>query len=203
MKFILMGGFCLLLTVAAFSQTSWTETDRKYIVENLVRTRDALIRETENLTDEQWNFKEAPDRWSIKQVVEHINIWELLLMHEVSKALSAGTQPELAKAAKPDSIYLGFIMEEKQHVSTDYTKPFTYTLPTGITDGKTNVATFQKLRNESISFLSTATEDLRMYYLKPGRPNIHQLYITIFGHSERHLRQILKIKANSNYPKSK
>jgi hypothetical protein len=199
---ILMGGLCLLITLSAVSQKSWTETDRKYLVDNLARTRDALSKETENLTDAQWNFKESSDRWSIRQVVEHINTWELLLTHEVSKALSGKEQPELAKEAKPDSIYVGFIMEEKQHVTTDYTRPFTYTVPMGITDGKTNVVTFLKLRDESIAYLKIATEDLRLYFLKPGRPNIHQLYITIFGHTERHLRQVRKIKANSNYPKS-
>ena len=72
----------------------------------------------------------------------------------------------------------------------------------GLNDGKTNVAWFLKMREESIAYLKTATEDLRTYYLKPGRPNIHQVYITIFGHTERHLRQVRKIKANSNYPKS-
>lgn len=200
---ILMGGLCLLLTLNAVSQKSWTETDRKYLVENLGRTRDALIKETENLTDKQWNFKESADRWSIRQVVEHINIWELLLTHEVSKALYGKEQPELAKEAKPDSTYVIRILEEKQHVATDYTKPFTYTVPMGITDGKANVATFLKLRDESIAYLKVASEDLRLYFLKPGRPNVHQLYITIFGHTERHLRQIQKIKGNSNYPKTR
>jgi hypothetical protein len=203
MKFILMGGVGLLLTITTFSQKLWTETDRKYLVENLVRTRDALIRETENLTDAQWDFKESPDRWSIRQVVEHINIWELLLMHEVSKALAAGEQPDLAKTAKPDSIRLETILEEKVHVSTDYTKPFTYTVPMGLTDGKTNVATFLKLRNESITYLNDATEDLRLYFYKSGRPSVHQVYITVFGHTERHIRQIRMIKTNSNYPKGK
>ncbi|HKO80331.1 MAG TPA: DinB family protein [Chitinophagaceae bacterium] len=202
MKFILMASLCLLLTITVSSQKLWTETDRKYLVDNLQRTRDALTKETENLTEAQWNFKESPNRWSIKQVVEHIDMWELLLMHEVSKALFAGPQLELAKTAKPDSIYVGFILEEKPHVSTESTKPFTYTLPMGLNDGKTNVAWFLKMREESIAYLKTATEDLRTYYLKPGRPNIHQVYITIFGHTERHLRQVRKIKANSNYPKS-
>lgn len=197
-----MAGLCLLLTITVSSQKLWTETDRKYLVDNLQRTRDALIKETENLTEVQWNFKESPDRWSIKQVVEHIDIWELLLINEVSDALSSGLQAELSKTAKPDSIYLGFIMEEKLHVATDYTKPFTYAVPMGLNDGKTNVAWFLKMRNESIAYLNTATEDLRGYNLKAGRPTVHQLYIIIFGHTERHLRQVRKIKANSNYPKS-
>ena len=197
-------GFSMALSMQLSAQQSspWSETDRKYLVDNLARTREMIIRETTNLTKDQWDFKESPDRWSISEVVEHIAIWELLLSHEVSKALSAGLQPALNKDAKPDSIYVGFIMENKLHISTEYTKPFTYTLPMGLNDGKNNLAWFLKMRNESIDYLSTSKEDLRSYYFKASRPNIHQLYITIFGHSERHYRQITKIKAHPNYPRS-
>jgi hypothetical protein len=201
---ILLIGFIssATLKVAAQETRLWTEEDRNYLVDNLTRTRDLIITETAHLTKEQWNFKESPDRWSISEVTEHIAIWELLLDHEVSRALSGGLQPELNKNAKPDSVYLGFILEEKPHISIEYTRPFTYTLPMGLNEGKNNITWFLKLRNESIDYLKTAKEDLRSYYLKASRPNIHQVYITIFGHSERHFRQIIKIKSNANYPKS-
>jgi len=195
----------LLISIAFVSASAqeikeWVEEDRKYLLDNLIRSRDEILKEPENLSDAQWNFKESP--WSIKQAVEHIAIWELLLQREVSMDLSAGPQPELNKTAKPDSVILGFIMEEKPHISTDYTKPFTFTLPMGLNDGKNNLAWFLKMRNESIEYLKTATEDLRTHYLKPGRNNIHQVYITTFGHTDRHLRQIRKIKQHPNYPKN-
>jgi len=198
-KFIL-GAFCwVLLSTNSFSQNSWTEADRNYLVNNLTRTRDSVIKETANLTEAQWNFKESPERWSIRQVTEHIAIWELLLMHEISRALGTSAHPEWQ--AKPDSLYLGFILEEKPHISVEYTKPFTYTLPLGMNNGKNNVAWFLKMRNESVDYLKTAKEDLRVFYLKETRPNVHQVYIYVFGHSERHLRQSRKIKSNPNYPK--
>ena len=71
------------------------------------------MKEAAGLTDKQWSFKESPDRWSIKEITEHIGIWELLILHEISRALGGGRQPELNKKAKPDSIYYEFIMEEK------------------------------------------------------------------------------------------
>ena len=201
MKYIFTGSICLILSLQVLSQKLWTEEDRKYIVDNLISTRDSLIEETKNLTETQWNFKESADRWSIKQVVEHINIWELLLMNEVSKAISAGPKPELEKKTRPDSTYLNFILEQKPHISVEYTKPFTYTLPMGLNDGTNNVAWFLKMRNESIEYLKKADEDLRTFY-QPNGKNVHQVYITVFGHCERHLRQIRKVKANGNYPKS-
>lgn len=186
-----------------FSQDvkQWTETDRKYLLGNLIRSKEELIKETKGLTKEQWSFKESPDRWSINQVVEHIATWELLLDHEISRALTEGSKPDLYKTAKADSIFVGFIMEEKPHVSIEYTRPFTYTVPMGLNDLQNNMAWFSKMRNESIGYIEKAKEDLRSFNLKTGSPNIHQRYITLFGHSDRHLRQIRKIKQHPNYPK--
>ncbi|MFC0772268.1 DinB family protein [Terrimonas alba] len=178
----------------------WTNSDRQYLLENLIRSKAELVKETAGLTKEQWNFKETPDRWSINQVIEHISMWEMLISHDISRALADGPKPDLSKTSRPDSVFVTFIMEEKPHISTDYTKPFTYTVPMGINEGKNNLEWFLKLRNEAISHLTTTNDDLRSYNLKPGSPDIHQRYIIIFGHCDRHLRQIRKIKQHSNYP---
>ena len=201
-KIILSALVCLLLSISLLAQTFWTESDRTYLIENLKRTRDLVIEETKNLTEQQWTFKEAPERWSINQVVEHLAIWELLLDREISQALVAGAQPELTKNAKTDSSVLTFLMEEKPHITTEYTKPFTFTVPMGLNSGNNNLAWFLKMRNESLNFLDSTKTDLRYYFLRAGRGNVHQVYITIFAHTDRHLRQIRKIKANANYPKS-
>src|SRR5258706_6987338 len=72
----------------------WTEVDRKYLLDNLIRSKEEIIAETKNLTKEQWNFKESPNRWSINQIVEHICICELIHMNEISTALQMGPIPE-------------------------------------------------------------------------------------------------------------
>lgn len=200
-KFILNGFICLLLSLDALSQKLWTEADRKYLIDNLVKTRDSIIKETQNLTEQQWNFKESADRWSINEVIEHLAIWELLLDREVSQALVSGTQPELVKNAKPDSSILIFLMEDNPHITTDYTRPFTFTVPMGLNNGKNNLAWFLKMRNESLQYLDSTSQDLRCYFLRPGRGSIHQVYITIFAHTDRHLKQIRKVKADAKYPR--
>jgi hypothetical protein len=201
-KFILSVFICLLLSVYGFAQSLWSESDRKYLIDNLKRTRDLVIEETKNLTGQQWKFKETSDRWSINEVVEHLAIWELLLDREISQALVFGPQPELLKNAKTDSSILAFLMEETPHITTEYTKPFTFTVPMGLNSGENNLAWFLKMRNESLNFLDSTKTDLRYFFLRPGRGNVHQVYITIFAHTDRHLRQIRKIKSNVNYPKS-
>ena len=111
--FLFHFGFIFLIQTAFAQTTLWLEADRKYLLEQMTRSRDEVLKETDGLTEAQWNFKETPDRWSIKQVVEHIAIWEMLLQHEISNSFEAGPQPERVKTAEPDSISLNFIMDTK------------------------------------------------------------------------------------------
>jgi len=189
------------ISVNAQEVLHWTEDDRKYLLENLIRSRDELLKETEGLSKKQWEFKESADRWSINQVVEHLAIFELIFDREISIALRGKPQPEFNKDVKPDSYYSNFIMEETPHVTIEYTKPFTYSVPLGMNDIKSNIAWFVKMRNESVEYIKTTKEDLRLYYRNAGSTNLHQTYIYVFGHVDRHLRQIKKVKQHPNYPK--
>ena len=190
-------------TLTSFAQETklWCEEDRKYLIANLTRTRESVVDATKNLSQAQWNFKESTNRWSINQIVEHLAFWELLLEREVSQALVAGPKPDLAKDVTTDSSVITFLMEENPHITTEFTKPFTFTVPMGLNEGKNNLAWFLQMRNEAIGFTDSTATDLKYYFLRPGRKSVHQVLITIFAHTDRHLRQINKVKLHANYPK--
>ncbi|RYY57165.1 MAG: DinB family protein [Chitinophagaceae bacterium] len=194
-------GIVLSVNAVAQQPVNWTESDRAHLLAELTRSRDELTRETKGLSEKQWNFRDSSQSWSINQVIEHLSIWELLFQREISQALVGGPQPALQQKQQPDSVKLRFLLEEQPHITTEYTKPFTFSMPMGINTGENNTQWFLKMRNESLSYLLTTGEDLRAYYLKEGRGSIHQIYISIYGHTDRHLRQIRKIKANLQYPK--
>lgn len=196
LAFMMSACFCQAQTTQKF----WTENDRSFLLENLKRSRDELVKETQNLTDAQWNFKESPDRWSIRQVVEHIGIWELLLQREISISYMAGPKPELAATATPDSVNIKNLTDPAAHIATEYTKPFTFSVPMGINAGKDNLAWFLKMRNESIDFITNTKDDLRTYFSN-GKRSIHYAYLSTYGHTDRHLLQIAKVKRHPNYPK--
>ena len=203
MKYIFCTAIAFILLFSSFAQTTtkWSEKERQYLIENLSRTRDLIINETKNLSEAQWNFKESPDRWSINQILEHLAIWELLLEREVNQALVAGPRPELNDEKRTDSSVIAFLMQDNPHIATEYTKPFTFTVPMGLNKGENNLAWFLKMRNEGIGFIDTTVTNLREYFLRQGRGNVHQVFITIFAHTDRHLRQINRVKSDPKYPK--
>ena len=196
--------FILLIMVMGICQNTlaqtklWTESDRQYTLDNLKRTRDAIIQETENLSPAQWKFKESPDRWSIGEIVEHLALWEIIWAREISMGSRSKPQPELNQTSKPDSYYATWIMEDSPHVSPDFSRP------TGFIEGKNNLTFFLKLRNQTIGFVEKTTVDMRAQFELVGTDNprnMHQVYIFQWGHVDRHLRQIHKVKAHPNYPK--
>lgn len=178
----------------------WTEADRKFLLDNLTRSKEEIIAETKNLTKEQWNFKESPDRWSINQIIEHICLYELIQMNEVATALNMGPIPDFNHYL-PDSVFITKDPDRhKKNVTTEYTKPFTYSVPLGNNEGKNNLTWYTTMRNESIEFVKNDQRNLRAYYVCFG-PNIHQRYFAFFQHSFRHLKQIKEIKAHPKFPK--
>jgi hypothetical protein len=192
----------LVFILFAFSVNAqeklWTEADRQYTLDNLKRTRDELVKETENLTLEQWKFKESADRWSIAEIVEHLGNWELLWSREIGISSRNPPRPDLIATSKPDSYYHDFIMEDKAHVSPDVSRPF------GFIEGKNNIVRFVKLRNDNIAFTEKTNADMRAIFELTSTDyprNMHQVYIYQWGHVDRHLRQIRKVKAQENYPK--
>jgi len=178
----------------------WTEADKKYLLDNLIRTKQEIINETKNLTKKQWNFKESPDQWSINQIVEHIDRYELIFMHEISVALQMGPIPNFPQHS-PDSMFLDQDPKDlKKNNTTDFTKPFTISVPLGNNEGSNNMIWFNKMRDESIDYLKNTTQNIRQYYPNFG-PDVHQKFIMIFTHTDRHLRQIKRVKGNPKYPK--
>ncbi|GAA4467535.1 hypothetical protein GCM10023189_51410 [Nibrella saemangeumensis] len=199
MKFIVIFLFACLAGHTALPQRLWTKADQQYQLDNLRRTRAELIKETEHLTDEQWHFRESPDRWSIGEIVEHLGYWEMLFARDVSMAMRPKAAPELNQTCAPDSVHFAFIMEEAKHISPDFSRPL------GFMRGKDNLRFFLKLRNEHIGFLEKTDADLRAYFQTTApdrRRSVHQMYIVMWGHCDRHMRQILRVKAHPNYPKA-
>ncbi|MGZ8554165.1 MAG: hypothetical protein ACXWV8_12205, partial [Chitinophagaceae bacterium] len=68
-----------------------------------------------------------------------------------------------------------------------------------------NLIFFLYGRESIILFIKNTTYDLKAHYTfrwgKEKRRSIHALMVVHFGHTDRHLRQINKIKQSSNYPK--
>lgn len=200
MKFICLFSCLLLMSITLWGQQikSWTEADRKVLLDNFARTKAEINKETVALTSVQWNFREAPGKWTIAEVLEHLYNWSLITQQNVRYSFFLGENIDLAKRSLSDSAVTTFIYEQRPHVSPEHT------IPTGlITDGN-NLKIFNVKYDEIINAIKTSNKNFRLYF-RPFDSNyqedVVQQYIIHYGHVDRHLRQIRRIKSHPDFPK--
>src|SRR5260370_32162093 len=80
----------LFLSALAAGQ-GLTPSDREKVLRYLADTRNGVVEATKGLSDAQWKFKPAPDRWSIAEVIEHIVLVEDYLLENVRPQLASST----------------------------------------------------------------------------------------------------------------
>src|SRR5271167_5152665 len=105
-----------LLTVAtivmaiAIAAQAQTPADKERALKYLESTKQAVLDATAGLSEAQWNFKSAPDRWSVAEVTEHIAAAEDLLRGLiVDKVMQSPVQPEGADVKATDDQVLAMI----------------------------------------------------------------------------------------------
>lgn len=191
----------LFLTTICYSQAKsiWTEADRKFLVENLERTKLEIIKETKNLTSEQWAFKEGLTKWTIGQVLEHLGMYERIFAQEADIMLSSTPEPQLDSLSLPDTSYINWMNDPSPHKAEWNAEPL------GFMKAGDNLTFFLFGRNHIIEFIRNTKYDLKAHFTyrwgDEKRRSIHALMVVHFGHTDRHLKQIKRIKAHPGFPK--
>lgn len=200
MKIFVIASLLLFSINPIFAQPArWAYVDKQTILDQYRRTQKEVNDETANLNAAQWNFRETTERWNIGQVLEHLNMWQLVTLENVRYALYLGPHPELISSVPSDSVTASFIYEEGAHVSPDFT------IPTGLIPAGNNLKIFNLKCEEIIRGIEANEGDFQAFIRlgKEGQNrNLAQMYIIQYGHVDRHLRQIRKIKADAKFPKN-
>src|SRR5260370_1708133 len=200
------GALAVMLALAGAASTraqdvSQAEKDRA--LQYLESTKKGVLDATRGLSDAQWNFKPAPDRWSVAQVMEHLAAAEDMirgLVQEQVMKTPAVPVREAEEIKKADEGVLAMVPDRSHKVQAPE--------PLQPTNRFGSPAAAQKHFVES----RTATEE----YLKNatglrahlgdgplGQLCGYQYVLLIAAHSHRHTKQMLEVKADPNFPKNK
>jgi len=199
-------GHCLtfsLIAAGAFCQAQeLSEGDRSYALSALHATRKQVLDATAGLSKGQWSYKPSPEAWSIAEISEHLALLEQELPQIVAGAMKSPAAPE-KKPARPreaDARLLAMLPQR----TTKAQAPEAFK-PTGkFRDGKAAVAAFQAARDKNLEAIRTTKEALREHFRKHpalGELDAYQWYLMAAGHAERHVNQMLEVKASQAYPK--
>src|SRR4029077_3640310 len=110
-KALLIVCAALCLGLATFGQ-ALTPEDRDRGVKYLEDKRDAIVDATKGLSEAQWKFKAAPDRWSVAETLEHIALAEEFILGQVKdKIMQSPAGAPDRDTAKPDADVLAMIRD--------------------------------------------------------------------------------------------
>ncbi len=190
-------------TVAADSSGSLTAEERNRALEYLKQTQKDFLASIDGVSDAQWKFKAAPDRWSIAETAEHIAVAEQMIWELVSgKIMKSPATPEKRAEAKgkEETILKAIPDRSRKAQAPEQLKP------TGRFATRADLTKeFESIRGQEISSVADTKEDLRSHFEEhPFLKTMDAYQWLLFNgaHCKRHTAQILEVKADPNYPKS-
>ena len=177
-----------------------TQADKDKALAYLESTKKGVLEATKGLSEAQWNFKAAPDKWSVAECVEHIAAAEDFIRGmAVDKVMKAPAAPD-RDTAKIDAGIMAMIPDRSQKAQApDELKP---TNRFGSPEG--SLKHFVESRTATENFLKD-TPDLRAHAVDSplGGPKLdaYEWVLFVSAHSQRHTKQIEEVKADPNFPK--
>lgn len=176
-----------------------TKGDRDKLVDHLKKTEAAFLKSIDGVSDAQWTWKAAPDRWSVAETAEHITKSEDLLRGMVEGMMKAPAAPELlAKTKGKEEMILSVIPDRSKKATAP--EPL---VPKGSFASRAAlVEAFKAARAKTLA-LASGTTDLRAYGqagLPVGEVDAYQGILFLSAHTERHTKQIDEVKTAAGYP---
>ncbi len=188
--------------VPAAVKATLTKQERTDAIKYLEDTRKKFLTSIKGLSEAQWKFKAAPDRWSVAEVAEHIALSEDMIFGLISKQImqspAAPEKKELVKG-KDEMLRKNITDRTKKGQAPEQLKP----LNKWATQAEL-VKAFDASRANTAKYVKTTQEDLRSHFMShPAFKELdaYQWLLLLAGHSERHTLQILEVKADPNFPK--
>jgi hypothetical protein len=189
----------VLAGAAAVRAQDVTQAEKDKALQYLETTKKNVLEATKGLSEAQWNFKPAPDRWSVAQVMEHIAAAEDFILGMAKEKVMVAPAGEAGRdVKKADEGVLAMVPDRTNKFKAP--EPLEPTNRFGSPVG--SIKHFMESRATTEDFLKT-TVGLRDHVMDSplGKLDGYEFVLFIAAHSERHTKQINEVKADPNFPK--
>jgi hypothetical protein len=175
--------------------------ERRFLTQHLRESKVNLLKSVKGLSDKQLNYKPAPDKWSVKECVQHLAVSENELWKMTASVIKQPTNKEKrSEIKKTDEALLKDFTNRNQKFQAS--EAF---LPAKLSAKTTHEALdeFKESRNKLIKFARSTTDDLRNHVMvtPEGASDAYQLILMISAHTQRHTLQIEEVKKDKGFPK--
>lgn len=177
-----------------------SQQDRDALIKDLETSRNVFLNAIADVkTEAQWNYKPAPDRWSVAECAAHIIAAEQYFRDNIAAALKTPALPAAQQSAAGDGAIAKMVRDRSQRFQAP-----AQIEPTGKAVPKAQaIKDFEATRARSLQYVRTTQDPLREHGSgAPMNVTAYQLVLMMSGHTERHTAQLLEVKASPGYPKN-
>jgi hypothetical protein len=178
-----------------------TQSEKEHELQYLESTKKDVLEATKGLSEAQWNFKSAPDRWSVAQVMEHIAAAEdFIRVNLVQEKVMTSPPGEPGRDVRKIDAAVEEMIPDRSH-KAQAPDPLVPNNRFGFPQGSSKH--FLESRETTEQYLRS-TAGLRDHVMDGpvGKMDGYEFILFIAAHSERHVKQINEVKADPNFPKS-
>jgi len=186
--------------VFAASDAHMTPDERAKALRWLEESRQEFLAAIDGVTEQQWKWKPAPDRWSVGEVAEHIVIAEASQFANVQKAIASAPNPDWEEKTRGKTERLEAVLAPRLG---RVQAPEAIVPKGGMTLAQVKDR-FEKQRAEMVKFARETDAPLKQYTIDNpffGTLNAYHWLIYAPLHTMRHDKQIAEVKATTGYPK--
>jgi len=190
-----LAALTLTLALQHLAGAPMSKDDRQHVIAHLEMTEGWLADEVSGLSPAQLNFRYAPGKWTILDVIEHLTVAEPQYWTDLQKEVKQPPAKPKQQVSDADMLWYGIDRTERQKTSPAEEPKGRIT---GIDQG---LASFRKLRAAILAYARTTDDDLRAHAYPEWGVDAYQALLGISTHSQRHILQIREIKAQPGFPK--
>ena len=193
----------LFISTSSFlspSPSSLSKEERKYAAGLLKETKKYFLKNIKGLSDAQLDFKAAPEKWSIRQCMEHITLAESFLDQLLQGTLNAPANPEKRSEIKikDEDIVTMLTDRSKKAQAPEPIQP-----KGNFKSTEEMIQQFNAARDKHIEYMKTTQDDMRNHCTPHpafGMLDSYQWMLLVAAHSKRHTLQIEELKASPGFP---
>lgn len=174
--------------------------ERDYALKHLEATTQVFLDAIAGLTEAQWNFKPAPDVWSIGECAEHVVNTEVALLVLLRRITGAAAAEGVKAELENRQVLKAYGNREYKAVAPERIRP------TGrLATHDQVVAAFEHCRARTLEWLRDTPADLHAHFAEhpalKKQLDAYQWLLINGSHPDRHAAQIREVKAHAGFPR--
>lgn len=176
-----------------------TPDERARVLNWLEDSRKEFLSAIDGVTERQWKWKPATDRWSISEIAEHVVLAEAAQFDNVKQAISSPANPVWEEKTKGKTGMLEAILAPRLGKA----QAPEAIVPKGKMTSAQVKERFERQRMEIVKFATKTDVALKQYTIDNaffGTLNGYHWLIYAPLHTMRHDKQIAEVKGTAGYP---